>query len=301
MRTSLRSCARRQHGAFHARQALDCYSPGEMRARVAARRWIPVFGPVYRLDDSEPEPRLRVAAASLAIGHPVPACLSTAAELHGFGILDDPVTHVTVPPELPCRRRALLWPHQLVLQPCDLTTLPCGLVATTDVRTAIDISRLSTPADGLAVLDAALAAGCDRPGLDAEAGRHVGLRGVRQARALVELARPGPDSPQESRLRWLCHAAGLPAPTVQLPVIGRSGRTVRWIDLGWEKVKVGLEYDGEIGHDGARRRRADRRRHNGLQDDDWAMFYATDLDVYRDHAALMATVAAALRRRGMRW
>ncbi|MHA6785536.1 hypothetical protein ACVGOW_31745 [Pseudonocardia saturnea] len=301
MRTPLRSCARRQHGAFHARQALSCYSPGEVRARVSARRWIPVYGPVYRLDDSEPGPRLRVAAAGLAIGHPVPACLSTAAELHGFGILDDPVTHVSVAPELPCRRRRLLWPHQLVLQPSDLTTLPCGLVATTAVRTAIDLSRLSAPPDGLAVLDAALGAGCDRPALDAEAARHVGLRGVRQARALVELARTGPDSPQESRLRWLCHEAGLPPPTVQLPVIGRSGRTVRWIDLGWAKAKVGLEYDGEIGHDGARRRRADRRRHNGLQDDDWAMFYATDLDVYRDHAALTAKVAAALRRRGMRW
>lgn len=301
MRPPLRLHAQSQHGAFHARQALACYSAGEVRARVASGRWPCVFGPVYRHADSPPTARLLLTAAGLATGRPVAACLSTAADLHGFGILDDPVTHVVVDPALPLRRRRLLWPHQLVLQPGDVQPVRGGLCATTAVRTAVDLARTLPAADGLALLDAAVASGLTVDDLVTETVRHVGLRGVRQARELVPLARCGPQSPQESRLRWRCHKAGLPPPTVQVPVLDAWGRAVRWLDLGWEEVRVGLEYDGAVGHDGAARRRADRLRHNGLQDAGWAMFYATDLDVSRDRAPLMAQVAAALRQRGLRW
>lgn len=176
--------------------------------------------------------------------------------------------------------------------------LKCGALVTTADRTAVDLARILPRIDVLPVLDAALAAGvCTRDSLAAELLRHAGLRGVRQARELVPLTDPGPDSPQESRLRLRCHDAGLPRPTVQLPVLGHRGRPCRWLDLGWEEVKVGLEYDGEEGHDGRDNLRADRRRHNFLQDDDWAMFYATDLDVYRDFETLMRKVGAAIERR----
>ena len=67
-----------------------------------------------------------------------------------------------------------------------------------------------------------------------------------------------------------------------------------------EAVKVGLEYDGEEGHAGREKLRSDRRRHNFLQDDDWAMFYATDLDVYRDFAELMRKIGTAIARRSRR-
>lgn len=298
MRSPLRTVAARQHGAFHARQALTCYSPAELRARVRSQLWCRVLDRTYRLSTSEPSARLRVAAAGLSIGRPVPACLHTAAELHGFGILDDPVTHIAVGSKLPCRRRDELWPHQLALVPRDLTRLRCGLCATTADRTAVDLARTLPPIDALAVLDAALAAGaCTVESLTAEVVRHVGLRGVRRARMLIALAEHGPESPQESRMRWRCHEARLPRPTVQLPVLFSDGRARRWLDLGWEDVKVGLEYDGETGHATATQRRADRRRHNILQDDDWAMFYATDLDIYRGHRALMSKVDAAIRRR----
>jgi hypothetical protein len=41
-------------------------------------------------------------------------------------VLDDPVTHVAVGTDLPCRRRVELYPHQLALAPCDLARLRCG-------------------------------------------------------------------------------------------------------------------------------------------------------------------------------
>jgi hypothetical protein len=182
-----------------------------------------------------------------------------------------------------------------------LVRLRCGALTTTADRTAIDLARTLPRIDVLPVLDAALAAGACTPESPAgELERHTALRGVRQARELVPLADPAPESPQESRLRLRCHDAGLPPPALQLPILDTRDRPCRWLDLAWEKVKVGLEYDGEDGHTGRQNLRSDRRRHNFLQDDGWAMFYATDIDVYRDHDELMRKVGAAIERRSRR-
>jgi hypothetical protein len=213
-------------------------------------------------------------------------------------MLDEVVTHVAVRPRDPCVRRAELWPHQLALSAEDLVTLRCGALATSANRTAVDLARTLPRIDVLPVLDAALAAGvCTPVSLAAELEKHSRLRGVLQARELVPLADPAPDSPQESRLRLRCHDAGLPPPTLQFPVFDSRGRPRRWLDLAWEEAKVALEYDGEEGHTGRTNMRSDRRRHNFLQDDGWAMYYATDLDVYRDFEELMRKVAAAIERR----
>lgn len=301
MRQPLRDIAAAQHGAFTTAQAMSCYSHGELRALLRSGRWEGVFTGTYRLKSGEPGPRLRLSAAGLSIGREVPACLHTAAELHGFGVLDDAVTHIAVGPDEPCARRADLWPHQLALATDDLVRLRCGVLATTADRTAIDLARRLPRLDVLPVLDAALAAGaCTPESLVAELKRHAGLRRVRQARELVPLADPAPESPQESRLRLRCYDAGLPPPTSQFPVLDSRGRPRRWVDLAWEVPKVGLEYDGEEAHAGRQNLRSDRRRHNFLQDDGWAMFYATDLDVYGDFEDLMRKVGAAIKRRTQR-
>jgi hypothetical protein len=297
MRAGLRAVAARQYGTFTGEQALRWYSRAEMRARVDAGHWIKVFAGTYRSATAEPTARLRIAAAGLAIGREVPGCLTTAAELHGFGILHDPVTHVAVPEGLACLRRPTLWPHQPVLEIGDLVRLPCGTVVTGADRTAVELARTRSRPDALAVLDAALAAGaCTPESLMAEVHKQSGLRGILQARELVPLATTGPESPQESRMRLRCHDAKLPRPTVQLPVEDERGRARRWLDLAWEWAMVALEYDGAEGHEGSERRRADRVRHNWLQGRRWTMFYATDIDIARRDAPLYGVIAAALLR-----
>ncbi|MHA6792532.1 hypothetical protein ACVGVM_03280 [Pseudonocardia bannensis] len=301
MRSPLRYAAARQHGAFSTRQILSCYTRDELRARVRSQQWKRVFTGSYRHAGSEPTARLRVHAAGLSIGRPVPACLHTAAELLGFGVLDDPVTHVVVGTALPCTRRDELWPHQLLIRPGDVTTLRCATATTDANRTAVDLARTLRRLDALPILDAALAAGaCTPEALAAEIEHHTGLPGVRRARALVDLADARAESPQESRMRLLCHDAGLPPPTPQLPVRDDGGRVRRWLDLGWEEAKVGLEYDG-ADHDGAARRRSDRRRQNWFTDRGWDVYHATDADVFGNPAPLMAQLATALARRSPRY
>lgn len=298
MRAPLRAFAAAHHGAFTTSHALSCYTRAEVRSRVRSGRWRQVFHGVYRHRDSVPTARLRLAAAALTIGRPVTACLNTAAELHGFGVLDDTVTHVAVRPGLACLHRPGLWPHQLALGPDSLVGLRCGRLATSPARTAVDLARILPRLDVLPILDSALASGaCTPASLAAELDLAHRLPGVTQARELVPLADARAESPQESRLRLHCHDAGLPRPTVQLPVLDGAGRTRRWLDLGWRKVKVGLEYDSEEAHAGRKHLRSDRRRHNFLQNDDWMMFYAVDLDIYRNHATLMQQVADAIARR----
>jgi len=85
---------RTQGGLVTRCQALDGYTAEQVRARLAGGRWIRVFRGVYRAAPAEPTARLRVVAAGLSIGTPVTACLYTAAELHGFGVLGDDTTHV---------------------------------------------------------------------------------------------------------------------------------------------------------------------------------------------------------------
>jgi transposase len=207
-------------------QARTCYTPDELRARVRAGTWLRVFAGAHRHHDSDPTPRLRTSAAGLSIGRPVAAFLHTAADW-GFGLLGDPATHVVVDRRSPCAHRDELWPHQLLLRADDVRTLWCGTRATNPERTAVDLARTLPRPDALATLDAALQSGCTSEALEDELRRHVGLPGIRAARELVVLAHPGPDSPQESRLRLLCHDAGLPTPVVQLPGRDENGRARR--------------------------------------------------------------------------
>lgn len=81
---------------------MSCYSRGELRALVSSGRWEAVFTGTYRVKSGRPSPILRLSAAGLSIGREVPACLHTAAELHGFGVLDDTATHVAVRPDEAC-------------------------------------------------------------------------------------------------------------------------------------------------------------------------------------------------------
>jgi very-short-patch-repair endonuclease len=48
--------------------------------------------------------------------------------------------------------------------------------------------------------------------------------------------------------------AGLPRPQTQIPVDDGLGNVVAYLDMGWEDVKVAVEYDGE-------QHRSDRRQY----------------------------------------
>jgi hypothetical protein len=237
--------------------------------------------------------RLHSLAARLPDGAAVGG--RTAALLYGFGVLPDARIHIVIPRGQAIPQIGGIAAHEsfLPFEP----TLVLGVACVPADRCAVDLTRTVARHDALAVLDAALFSGaCTPTGLAAEVERHDGLRGVRQARALVPLADPRPECRQESQLRLLLHDAGFPTPVPQLPIIDDMGRAIYKLDLAFEAEMVGVEYDGRS-HADRQRLGPDRDRHNWLDLHQWKMRYATDQDLGRGSYGFLTNLRATLTAR----
>lgn len=216
----------------------------------------------------------------------------TAARLYGFGVVPTGRIHVISPTGRPVPQISGVVGHQAVLPllPVEVAGLPCAAPE----RVIVDLARICSRIDALAVVDAALRARASTPSaLAGELALHDGLRGVRQAREVVPLGDPRPECRQESQLRMILLDGGLPAPEPQLWVFDAWDDAQFRLDLGYRRQRVGAEYDGRS-HTDRERMRLDRRRHNWLAEHGWSMRYFTDVDIYRQPTQIVATMRAAL-------
>ncbi|MDQ2723353.1 MAG: type IV toxin-antitoxin system AbiEi family antitoxin domain-containing protein, partial [Actinomycetota bacterium] len=147
MSNSLAALAIAQRGVFTRQQALQHYSPGQVRARLSNGCWVRVFHGVYRRSDTMADARLRTIAAGLSMRQPVVACWHTAAELHGFSVVDAQHTHIVA--TVGRRQRQRLIVHSAELTRHDVCSYT-GVPATTAERTATDLARGLSRPDGLA-------------------------------------------------------------------------------------------------------------------------------------------------------
>ena len=128
-----------------------------------------------------------------------------------------------------------------------------GLPVTSVVRTAFDLGRHLPRGIAVRHLDALSAAtGVTASDVTPLIAGHKGARGVRQCQKALYLMDAGAQSPKESWLRLVLIDAGLPRPVTQIKVT--DGRLIAYLDMGWEKPKVALEYDGD-------QHRSDRRQY----------------------------------------
>jgi hypothetical protein len=130
-----------------------------------------------------------------------------------------------------------------------------GMPVTSPARTALDFGCWYPLMTAVAGIDA-LARSTEIKAVEVEllARRYPGRRGIARARQAVELLDTGAQSPKESWLRVILIRAGLPRPQTQIPVINEFGRAIAYLDMGWESVRVAVEYDGE-------QHRSDRRQY----------------------------------------
>jgi hypothetical protein len=246
---------------------------------------------IYASGRTVPDDRLRALFLRLPPG----ALLShhSAAQRHGFGVLTPHRVHVTIPAGSPRPLLRGVAVHEAVLdvrQPVMVGGIPCVPPA----RCAVDLARVSPRPDALAVLDAALRSQqCTATELEAETHRHAGLRGVRQARRLVELADGSAECVQESHLRLLLVEGRLPRPELQIWIYDDGGGARYRVDMGYRERRLGIEYDGRS-HTERHRLRSDRRRHNWLASRGWNMRYFTDADLYGHPAGVLAIIRSAL-------
>lgn len=123
-----------------------------------------------------------------------------------------------------------------------------GVRATTPARTALDLACRYPVDEAVAMIDA-LARATRLKKADVElllaTGRYKGRRGIRQARITLPLVNPGAESPRETWLRLLLIRAGFPPPATQIPVYDEYRQLVAVLDMGWEAIKLAIEYDGD--------------------------------------------------------
>jgi hypothetical protein len=177
----------------------------------------------------------------------------------------------------------------------DELQLVSGVPTTTAARTAFDIACRNSVGNAVAAVDA-LARATRFNVADAQvlANRYKGHRNVRRARRALTLIDAGAESPRETWLRLLLIDAGYPRPRTQIPVYGEYGELVALLDLGWEDVKIALEYEGDHHRTDRRQFHRDIARYEALPDLGWITVRVTAEDM---PGGILRRVAAAWSRR----
>lgn len=253
-----------------------------------------IYPNIYLPREAQLTLRTRSEAAWLWSGRRGVLAGLAAAALHGSDWIDDDelVELVWRNPRPPA---GVLTRNQRV-EPDELTRV-AGLPTTTPARTAFDLAREREIGEAVARLDALMRAtpfSTDAVLLLAE--RYPGTRGLRQLKLVLPRVDPGAASPKETWLRMLLVDAGLPMPQTQIPVVA-NWRTVAVLDMGWERFKVAVEYDGDQHRTNRRQYVRDMRRLKQLEELGWIIIrvIAEDRPDKVVHWALNA-----LRRRGYR-
>lgn len=191
--------------------------------------------------------------------------------------------------------------HTDTLEPQEILIID-GVAVTSPARTAFDIGRRTVSRlQAVQRLDALMnATDVKVSDVDAVTAEHPGVRGLIRLRRVLPLVDGGAESPQETRTRLALIDAGLPKPRTQIKLFDEYGDFVARIDMGYEDLRVGIEYDGPQHWTDPSQRARDIDRNVGLADLGWTIIrVSSELLRYR-RGTLAARVAAAMRAAGWR-
>ena len=207
------------------------------------RRYIGLHQDVYVSRDAELTPALRAKACWLRSRRRGILAGFSAAALHGARWID-PARPATI---IDTNRRPAVgvqvWEERIA---DDEICLVDGMRLTTPARTALDLARRYSLDDAVAAVDAlAQTVGLKSVDIELLLDRYRGRRGMKSAAAALELIDGGAQSPKETWLRLLLLDAGFPRPQTQIAVRNEWGWVDAYLDMGWEDIKVAVEYDGD--------------------------------------------------------
>jgi very-short-patch-repair endonuclease len=262
--SALYSLARRQGFVISSAQ-LAGLGVSRQRARTLVRRGVwsaPAIGVLAPLDVRSPDTHLgarrwAALAASAAALRRRDEVVSgrSAAILHGLPVYRTPVRpELTTLQSARLGRRGTAHVHGAAVTASEMTRWFGVAVLTVD-RTLVDLGRHDRR-DAIMAADAALRAGIvTRAALDAAIRGARGWPGVRQARAVLELADPLAESPLESLTRLALIDDKFPAPQLQAAIPGTPYR----VDMLWSAARLVLEADGLAKYTVSELRREKRR------------------------------------------
>ncbi|MGV1087329.1 MAG: type IV toxin-antitoxin system AbiEi family antitoxin [Mycobacterium sp.] len=262
------------------------------RLTRAQLRWnyIAVHPDVYIAKASERTLGVNTRAAALWVPDGVITGRAAAA-LHGAHFVEDHTPIELIGRSRRARDGVIVREERI---DADEVTQMDDLRVSTPTRTALDLARHLPRGEAIARLDAlAAATGIHPQDALSLARRYPGARGIRNARAIVPLLDPGAQSPRESWLRMLVIDGGFPRPTTQIMV--SDGVRTAFVDMGWEELRIGLEYDGDQHLSDRRQFVKDIGRLEMLGNLDWLV-----IRVVKEHSRsyILQRVHEAFRRRG---
>jgi hypothetical protein len=178
----------------------------------------------------------------------------------------------------------------------DDVTIVNGIRVTIPDRTAVDLLRFQRRPFALASVDAmARAELIDLSAIRKRIAQLAGHPGIRQARELVMMVDPARESHGESWTFLRLVDAGLPRPKPQIEVLDRYGKLVARIDMGYEAVRVGVEFDGRQFHTAEQDEAHDESRRERLRREfDWRLVTCDSASVMGAEPALEEEVAQLL-------
>ena len=234
---------------------------------------------------------LRCRLLSLVVPDDCFVCDRTAAWLYAGARALGPNEHLSVP-AISCfrpsdagrLRNTITNSGERAIAPRDLRVVH-GLLATTPLRTALDLGRLERTRDlRLHGMDTMLSLGqFTLDELLAEVPRFKRQRGVVMLRVLAPLADGGSESFGESALRLRWHDAAIPRPRTQIPIMVGDIEVAR-VDMGIEELLLGGEYDGEEWHSDEDQQRHDDERRRFLDEGrGWSIEVFRKEDVFGHH------------------
>lgn len=270
----------------------DAIAAGVVSKSQLATRFRRLFPDVYVPRDVDVTAELRAKAGWLWSGRRGVVAGFAAAALHGSKWVDD----AQVLDLVHDNRRG---PPGITLHADriegDEIQLVAGMRVTSPVRTALDFGCWYPTMTAVAGIDA-LARATEIKAADIEllARRYAGRRGIARARQAADFFDPGAQSPKESWLRVVLVQAGLPRPQTQIPVSDEFGNVFAYLDMGWEDVKVAVEYDGDQHRSDRQQYTWDVRRLERLQRCGWFVVRVVSGD---RPAEVVGRVRSALARR----
>jgi hypothetical protein len=256
------------------------------------RRYTRVLPDIYVSEGTDLTPAVRARAAWLWSRRRGVIAGFSACALYGTKWVD-PTRPVDIIHDNRHRLPGLqIWGDRLASDEFELIN---GVPVTTPVRTAFDLACWYPLTTATAAIDA-FARATDLKMADVErlVPQYRGRRGLGRARVTLDLVDAGAQSPKETWLRLVLVQAGLPRPQTQIPVLDDFDDAIAYLDMGWEDVKVAVEYDGDHHRSDRSQYSWDVKRLEMLQRCGWIVIRVVAADRPGD---IVCRVRAALARR----
>ena len=188
--------------------------------------------------------------------------------------------------------------HADSLLPAEIVTC-AGMRVTSPARTAFDLGRRLDVDHAVEVLDAL----CQATGVSVQEvleviANHPKARGNKRLRMVLPLIDGGAQSPPETRTRLLLIRAGLPMPQTQVPIRNEWDFTVATCDLGWERWRTVVEYDGVHHWLDERQRSRDISRYEEIHQLGWRVIRVNAQMLRGERHVIIDRVLRALRAAG---